>query len=233
MVFVYDFDGTLTPYGAPQYACFLKRGMASEEFLKSIIVNMNKWNVTLSEAYYGTTRDTLHQFGEKYCAEIINEGAKEIAYNPGVLEYVKEMHSWNDQVAHYCLTAGYRCYVEETLVGPYFKEVYGPTFTTDENGEFDQIVEDVYDVTKPDYVKRIMEKENASTVVYVGDGLTDRYGFEYVNQIGGYGIFVGQSEEPNQDYLELSSKGIVKEYYQADYRPGSALYKRLRELGEK
>lgn len=57
----------------------------------------------------------------------------------------------------------------------------------------------------------------------MGDGLTDRFAFEYVHKIGGINIFIASNNQSKDIYKETNINGIIDEYFEADFRLNSKL----------
>lgn len=55
-------------------------------------------------------------------------------------------------------------------------------------------------------------------MIYIGDGLTDRYAFEYIHKKGGVSIFVGEKTEQVKDLC-------VDYYFEKNFEEGSSLDK--------
>ena len=72
-----------------------------------------------------------------------------------------------------------------------------------------------------------MEKNglsDCSDIIYLGDGLTDIYSFEFVHNNGGKAIFVYQNEN-DKKISKVKEKGIVDYFTKADYTLNSELSK--------
>ena len=57
----------------------------------------------------------------------------------------------------------------------------------------------------------------------MGDGLTDKFAFEYVHNIGGKSIFIVSDENSKINYEKLNTLGIIDECFDADYGANSKL----------
>ena len=63
----------------------------------------------------------------------------------------------------------------------------------------------------------------------MGDGLTDRFAFEYVHKIGGINIFIASNDQSEDIYNEINIDGIIDKYFEADFRVDSKLSKYIKK----
>ena len=76
---------------------------------------------------------------------------------------------------------------------------------------------------KPEIIKKILRDSNSKNVIYIGDGMTDRYAFEYVHTIGGTSLYVGSTDKDLDNFSKLKEEGIVDNYFERDYSKDSEL----------
>ena len=96
-----------------------------------------------------------------------------------------------------------------------YYEVYEDVYT--------EIEELVSDGMKPEIIKKILRDSNSKNVIYIGDGMTDRYAFEYVHTIGGTSLYVGSTDKDLDNFSKLKEEGIVDNYFERDYSKDSEL----------
>lgn len=77
MIIIYDFDGTLTPFGIPQYEILKKFGYDDEKLLKRVMDLMKKEGLSLYQAFYKTYEDILKKNNIEISLANITLGANE------------------------------------------------------------------------------------------------------------------------------------------------------------
>lgn len=217
MVVIYDFDGTLTPFSLPQYE-ILKKCHYTDELIMDRVKKevVNNQAIDLYDAYYKCYIDILLENGFEVTKEIICLGADKVAYNNGVIEFFNSFQSSKTGIKHYIVTSGIQNYVKETSISKFVDGIYGVTLR---NGKIDYLLTDQ---KKVDVIKKIQkENDNTTDIIYFGDGLTDRYAFEYVKSVGGKNVFVVSNEQAKQAYELLNVNGIIDECFNADYSANS------------
>ena len=216
MIIIYDFDGTLTPYVLPQYPILKKCGYTNEELMLRIEKEMSN-EVDFYAAYYRSYKNVLLESGLKISLDNMCFGAENVQFNNGVLEYFENLQNSKTGLKHYIITSGIKDYIEKTPISKFVDGIFGVTFKQ-ENGIIKDIDVLLSAEKKVDVIKKV-QKENDYTkqIIYLGDGLTDRFAFEYVHSIGGKNIFVIANEEAKEVYQELNAKGIIDRCFNADY----------------
>ena len=128
MIFVYDFDGTLTPHSLPQYEILKNCGYGyTEKLLKRVEEEMEKNSISLYESYYKCYISILNENGISLSNSNICLGADRTELNAGVEEYFKSFQSSKTGVKHYIVTAGLKEYVDRTIIRKYVDATYGVT----------------------------------------------------------------------------------------------------------
>lgn len=226
MIIIYDFDGTLTPYSLPQYDILKKCGYDDKTLMKRIEKEINNKNVKgLYEAYYKCYRDILFENKIVMTRENVCLGANKVQLNNGVADYFRRFQSSKIDVKHYIITSGIKDYVDETSIREFVNDVYGVTFKQ-ENGIYGNVDILLTDKKKVEIIQKIQSENNESNkVIYFGDGLTDRYAFEYVHSIGGKNVFITSNKESMDNYKKLNVDGIIHECFEADFGIDSKISK--------
>lgn len=232
MIIIYDFDGTLTPYSLPQYEIIKRCGYNEEKLMNRIKKELND-NKELYSVYYKCYMEILAENKIPMTKENICLGAKNVQFNNGVLEYFKSFQTSNTDIKHFIVTSGIQAYVDETHIRKFVNGVYGVTFI-EENGLYKKIDALVTDKKKVDVIKQIQKENNESNnIIYFGDGLTDRYAFEYVHSIGGKNIFITSNEQSMDNYKKLNVDKIINECFEPDFRLGAKISEYIKaQVGE-
>ena len=144
-------------------------------------------------------------------------GANRVKFNNGVTEYFKKFQSSKTGVKHYIVTSGIKYYVDETEISGIVDGIYGVTFI-----ERDNILQNIdvllTDEKKVDIIKKLQNKNNETNqIIYFGDGLTDKFAFEYVHNIGGKNVFIASNKKSMDNFQKLNVNGIIDEYFEADF----------------
>lgn len=219
---IYDFDGTLTKSQMPNYAIIKKCGIKNLQELNKLIKSQMKLEkLDIYNAFYKLIFNLLKNNSLELTVENFCFGSKEIEYNLGVVDFLKE----NNDINHYIVTSGYDEYVKHTVVAPYIKQVFGTTCLTKDN-IIVGLQELMTDQKKVDKIS-LIANNSYNNLIYVGDGLTDKYAFKHVLENGGDAILVCQDDKDDSIYNNLISEGINVKKFIADYRKGSELYKYL------
>lgn len=214
IIVIYDFDGTLTPYSMPQYQVLKDCGYDDQK-LFSRIENMIKCRkIGLYEAYVEAVFQILSESNIEKSMNSICKGAMEVIYNPGVIAYFERFKN----LKHYVITSGYEDYIRRTKINPYLQDVLGTRVKIE--GNETSIVDLMTDEKKVEAIEQIIKESGTDfeNVIYIGDGLTDRYAFEYIHKKGGVSIFVGEKTEQVKDLC-------VDYYFEKNFEEGSSLDK--------
>lgn len=222
-IFIYDFDGTLTPYPITKIGVLetlgFDGGMMSPKFMGMVRERRLSKNTDVYSACYEVLLDVLKENNVSRTKENFRMGASDIEYNPGVVNFFER--NKNLDILNYIVSSGSKDFLEGTVIRKYFKDIYATMLNYDENGEAVDVSFLMSDKRKVEVIKKILEdnnieNEDCSNVVYVGDGLTDLYAMEYVKNHGGETIFVYLNE--NDDSLKAAKEvDVVSFYTKADY----------------
>ena len=178
-------------------------------------------------------------------ADLVEKG-RSIVLFPGVQEWFARIDAFGERqgvrVEHYIISSGLREIIEGSSISGEFKEIYASEFYYDESGvpvwpklavNFTAKTQFVYRINKgvldvsndrdlnasmPDDSKRVP----FTSMIYMGDGLSDVPCMKMMRAYGGQAIAVYQpSNRPGVE--DLLSKGRVDFIFPADYREGTAL----------
>lgn len=228
-IIIYDFDGTLTPYSMPKFEILRKCGIenyAKKIGFKLIIkFKMLMKKIDIYTAIYEVLFETIKKAGFNLSDKNLSLGSNEIEYNQGVEEFIQYLNVNN--VDNYIVSSGMEYYLKNTKIAPLFKGIYATKLDYDKENNVSGIKYLMDDKNKVNAIKDIMiknELEDCSDIIYVGDGLTDIYSFDYVHENGGKSIFVYQNEN-DKKISKIKEKGIVDFFAKADYTLGSELWK--------
>ena len=227
MVIIYDFDGTLTPYSLPQYEIIKKCGYDDNKLKKRISEVIKKEKVGLYEAYYTCYKDILKENNIDMNINNICIKADSVTFNKGVIEYFNKFQYKNTGVRHYIVTSGIKDYIDHTKINKFVDGIFGVTLKKDDRNLLD-INTLLTDEDKVKVIKKI-QGDNTNEIIYMGDGLTDRFAFEYVHKIGGINIFIASNDQSEDIYNEINIDGIIDKYFEADFRVDSKLSKYIKK----
>lgn len=222
-IFIYDFDGTLTPYPITKIGVLetlgFEGGMMSPKFMGLVRERRLSKNTDVYSACYEVLLEILKKNNIPTTKENFKMGANDIEYNPGVLEFFENNKDLN--ILNYIVSSGSKDFLEGTVIRKYFKDIYATTLKYDDNGEAVEPDFLMSDKRKVEVIKMILndnnvEYEDCSNVIYVGDGLTDLYAMEYIKNHGGETIFVYLDEE-NDSLKAAKEVDVVSYYVKADY----------------
>lgn len=226
-IFIYDFDGTLTPYPITKIEILEKLGfdggMMSNKFMSMVRERRLSKNIDVYNACYEVLFEVLENNCVPRTKENFGLGAMNIEYNPGVYEFFDRNKDLN--IANYIVSSGSKDFLEGTIISDFFSDIYATTFKYDENNEAIAVDFLMSDKRKVEVIKKILVDNNildddCSNVVYVGDGLTDLYAMEYVKNHGGKTIFVYVDSE-NDSLKAAREVDVVSYYTKADYNLNS------------
>ncbi len=224
MKIIYDFDGTLTPYAFPQYKIIKQFGyddLKLKDEMKRILIEKN---TTIYEAFYSGYSKILAEHNIAKTKEAITYGCEDVEFNPGLIDYFENYATQENGISNYIVTSGIEDYVKATKIAKYISGIYGVQYNI-VDGIYDEVLFMLDDKQKPNIIKKIIGENNKEEIIYIGDGMTDEDAFKYVKSIGGYTIFVGESEEDKKVYQNLKENGIIDKYCLKDYSKKSELRK--------
>lgn len=230
MIIIYDFDGTLTPYSLPQYEILKKCGYTDESLMNRVNEEMHKKiDESFYDAYYKCYQKILAEKEIAMTRDNVCMGAKSIEFNNGVEEYFNKFQNSKTGIKHYIVTSGIKDYVDETKIRKYVNDIYGVTFKF-KNEVMEDIDVLVTDKKKVDIIKCIQDKNNQTEqIIYFGDGMTDKFAFEYVHSIGGKNVFIISNDKSIENFKILNSNGIIDECFEADFGSDSKISKYIQK----
>ncbi len=243
---LYDYDKTLCTQDMQNYAFIPSLGMEPEPFwsLANRFGREQKMDAIL--AYMYTMISACKERGLPLTRERLVECGREIQLFPGVEDWFARLNrfgaSQGVQVEHYVISSGLREIIEGSSIARCFKEIYASEFYYNAAGEpvwpklavnFTAKTQFVYRINKgvlsvaedrelnasmPDDSKRVP----FTSMIYLGDGLSDVPCMKMMRSYGGQAIAVYQ--DANRPGVEqLLRQGRVDFIFPADYREGTAL----------
>jgi phosphoserine phosphatase len=229
LIFVYDFDGTLTPYSSPQYK-ILKDCGYDDIKMDELVRFFTSKGFDLHEAFLEAVYDIFKRFDVPLRIETFCEGAQDIEFNKGILEFFNKFK--RDNIRHYVVSSGFRDVISKSKVSEFLDDIYGINVLSDEN-KF-EIINFMKEQDKVKAIDEIVRINNCqlSDVVYFGDGLTDRCAFSHVHNNGGISVLV---KAQNSDlFNDLAKESFIDFAFLPDYSQGSDIdrfvERRVREL---
>lgn len=226
MVIIYDFDGTLTPHSFPQYEVLQKCGYDDKKIKKVVINIMDSQKKSLYDAYFKVVDFILKDNDLEFNRNNICLGAESVVFNTGVLDFFENLK--NKDIRHYVVSSGFEDYIRKTKIMSFLTDVYGTVINYKKDGYIiERLVTDEY---KVQVIKQIISSSNSNheDIIYIGDGLTDQYAFEYVHSIGGKTIFISKSKENNEQYISLNQLGIIDECFEPDFSTQKDIYQYIK-----
>lgn len=222
MTLIYDFDGTLTPYKDPQLPILSQAGSIAEFY--SILKEQDD----LMTAYCPTLKKYLNERGFSYNLENICYNANTIKLNPGVLEFLSYFH--NNQDKQFIITASYEEYVKKTPVAHFCDGIYGTIL--DESQDEVMMPE-----KKIKVIAKLIEQYNLNPeeIIYIGDGYTDRFAFEYVKQKEGKAIFIYDEFDPKekQTLTNLQNLNLIDVAFPKDFNLNGPIFSYVNSLNKR
>ncbi|MFM2423205.1 MAG: hypothetical protein RL291_1735 [Pseudomonadota bacterium] len=248
---VYDFDGTLSPRPMQEYAFLPKIGEDPQAFWaesnRIALESAADPLITYMHLMYKKAKARGVRIDR---ADLVAQG-KAVEYFPGVMGWFDAI---NDYVAiraessgitirHYLISSGLKEIVEGTAIFPKFHNVFASEYWFDAY-DLPYPKRVITDTGKTQYLFRInkgMEDLRTSinqhmaeadrpipfaNMIYFGDGDTDVPSMTVIRKNGGHAVAVHPEGPPEAKVRELLSAGRVDFYAEADYRRGSALFKR-------
>ena len=256
VAFLYDFDKTLCTTDMQNYAFIPSLGMTPAEFWEEAngFGRRNRMDGIL--AYMYTMIREAARRNRPFTRQSLVEKGRDIVLFPGVDTWFARINAFGRsqgvQVEHYIISSGLREIIEGSSISQEFKEIYASEFYYDDAGvpvwpklavHFTAKTQFVYRINKgvldvsndrdlnasmPDDSKRVP----FTSMIYMGDGLSDVPCMKMMRAYGGQAIAVYQ--ESNRPGVEdLLAKGRVDFIFPADYRAGSALEATVQDIVRK
>ena len=253
VAFLYDFDKTLCTTDMQDYTFIPSLGYTPAEFWQ--IANSFGWGNHMDGllAYMYTMIDECRKKGIRLERDYLVKCGNAIQLFPGVREWFGRINAFGGslgvEVEHYVLSSGLKEIIEGSGVAHEFREIYACEFLYGADGlamwpkldvNFTNKTQFVYRINKgvldvandrdlnasmPDDSKRIP----FTSMIYVGDGLSDVPCMKMMRSYGGQAVAVYQ--ESNRAGVEdLLRNGRVDFIFPADYREGTGLDETMKNI---
>ncbi|MCI2056982.1 MAG: haloacid dehalogenase-like hydrolase [Oscillibacter sp.] len=246
IAFLYDFDKTLCTTDMQDYAFIPSLGMTPKEFWAEANSFGRENRIDGILAYMYTMLRESEKKKLPFTRQDLVEKGRGIVLFPGVQDWFSRINAFGEQqgvqVEHYIISSGLREIIEGSSISGEFKEIYASEFFYDENGKpvwpklavnFTAKTQFVYRINKgvldvsndrelnasmPDDSKRVP----FTSMIYMGDGLSDVPCMKMMRAYGGQAIAVYQTG--NRSGVEdLLAQDRVDYIFPADYSAGTAL----------
>ena len=250
---LYDFDKTLCTTDMQDYAFIPSLGMTPAEFWQEANNFGREQRMDGILAYMYTMLREARRRDLPFTRQDLVEKGRSIVLYPGVEDWFRRINAFGltqgVQVEHYVISSGLREIIEGSSISGTFKEIYASEFYYDETGRpvwpklavnFTAKTQFVYRINKgvldvsddktlndsmPDDSKRVP----FTSMIYMGDGLSDVPCMKMMRAYGGQAIAVYQ--EANRPGVEdLLSKGRVDFMFPADYSEGTGLDQTVKHI---
>lgn len=251
VVFMYDFDKTLSTVDMQEYVFIPSIKMKPHEFWSQAdsFALTNSMDNILSTMFLMV--DKAKNGNVSITRESLKEQGKYIEYQPGVEEWFERVNAYgksqNVLVKHYIISSGLKCIIEGCSISKYFSQIFASEFLYDQNNVpiwpaaainyssktqyLYRIHKGVEDITEHTRLNRRLPDEEKkvpfSNMIYVGDGLTDVPSMKLTKLNGGYSIGVYQDEEMSK-YLVHDDR--VSFFVPADYTENSPMDKVVKAI---
>jgi hypothetical protein len=248
---VYDFDGTLSPKPMQEYAFLPQLGIKPEEFWAECTrvsrVEQADALITYMHLMYKKAKEKGVRIDR---ADLVAQG-RHVELYPGVETWFGQIRAYVSKRAagsgitlkHYLVSSGLTEIIEGTKIYKHFANVFASEYWFEAYDlPFPKRV--ITDTGKTQFLFRINkgiedlglsinahmpEDERPipfSNFIYFGDGDTDVPSMALLKKNGGHAIAVHGADESEAKCVELFKAGRCDFYAAADYRKGSALWKR-------
>ena len=250
---LYDFDKTLCTTDMQDYAFIPSLGMTPAEFWQEANNFGREQRMDAILAYMYTMLREARRRDLPFTRQDLVEKGRSIVLYPGVEDWFQRINAFGltrgVQVEHYVISSGLREIIEGSSISGAFKEIYASEFYYDETGRpvwpklavnFTAKTQFVYRINKgvldvsddktlndsmPDDSKRVP----FTSMIYMGDGLSDVPCMKMMRAYGGQAIAVYQAA--NRPGVEdLLSKGRVDFMFPADYSEGTGLDQTVKHI---
>lgn len=250
---LYDFDKTLCTTDMQDYAFIPSLGMTPAEFWQEANNFGREQRMDGILAYMYTMLREARRRNLPFTRQDLVEKGRSIVLYPGVEDWFRRINAFGltqgVQVEHYVISSGLREIIEGSSISGAFKEIYASEFYYDETGRpvwpklavnFTAKTQFVYRINKgvldvsddktlndsmPDDSKRVP----FTSMIYMGDGLSDVPCMKMMRAYGGQAIAVYQAA--NRPGVEdLLSKGRVDFMFPADYSEGTGLDQTVKHI---
>lgn len=253
---LYDFDKTLCTTDMQDYAFIPSLGMTPGEFWSVANAFGQRHRMDGILAYMFAMIRQAEAKSKPFTRQDLVEKGRKVVFYPGVESWFRRVNRFGltcgVQVEHYVISSGLREIIEGSAISGEFKEIYASEFYYDEGGKpvwpklavnFTAKTQFVYRINKgvldvsndrdlnasmPDDSKRVP----FTSMIYVGDGLSDVPCMKMMRAYGGQAIAVYQDD--NRTGVEdLLAKGRVDFIFPADYSEGTELDRTIKNVIQK
>ena len=246
IAFLYDFDKTLCTTDMQNYAFIPGLGMTPAEFWAEANGFGRRHRMDGILAYMYIMLREAERRDRPFTREDLVEKGRGIELFPGVEDWFRRINAFGEtqgvQVEHYVISSGLREIIEGSSISREFREIYASEFYYDQAGRpvwpklavnFTAKTQFVYRINKgvldvsddktlndsmPDDSKRVP----FTSMIYLGDGLSDVPCMKMMRAYGGQAIAVYQAVN-RRGVENLLRQGRVDFIYPADYREGTEL----------
>jgi 2-hydroxy-3-keto-5-methylthiopentenyl-1-phosphate phosphatase len=254
---VYDFDGTLTPQPMQEYTVLPELGISADDFWREVDEEVARTSGDSILTYMRLLVEKIDANKMHLSRDALRDLARRIKYYVGVEswfdrvnEYVAEKSGDEVKIRHYIISAGLDEILQGVSIRDRFERIYASQyyFNHHEIACFPTVV--INDTSKTQYLFRINKgREGAAesineympeeerpipftSMLYIGDGLTDVPCMTVVKNYGGFAIAVHKPREEKSisTCRELAEANRIDFFAPADYRSGRQLEKRVYKI---
>jgi len=253
IAFLYDFDKTLCTTDMQDYAFIPSLGMTPAEFWSEANGFGRRNHIDGILAYMYTMLRESEAKHLPFTRRDLVEKGRGIVLFPGVADWFRRINEFGAahgvQVEHYVISSGLREIIEGSSISGEFREIYASEFFYNEEGRpvwpklavnFTAKTQFVYRINKgvldvsndkdlnasmPDDSKRVP----FTSMIYMGDGLSDVPCMKMMRAYGGQAIAVYQPSN-RAGVEDLLAKGRVDYIFPADYSAGTALESTVKDI---
>ena len=184
------------------------------------------------EALYEVYFETIKNAGFDLVDSNLCLGHDSVTYNNGVYEFLSNLQK--EGIKNYLISSGLKVFLDKIEIAHFFEKIYATTFNYDENSKITGINYLMTDKNKVEAIKEILSANNypqddCSSIIYIGDGLTDIFAMEYVKRNNGTTIFVYHDKQSEEMKL-IQEKNVVTFYAPADFCLTSELNSYVKRL---
>ena len=250
---LYDFDKTLCTTDMQEYAFIPRLGMTPGAFWEEANGFGRENRVDGVLAYMFTMLREAERRGLPFTRGELVEMGRGVVLYPGVADWFRRINDFGAalgvQVEHYVISSGLREIIEGSSISGEFREIYASEFFYNEEGRpvwpklavnFTAKTQFVYRINKgvldvsndkdlnasmPDDSKRVP----FTSMIYMGDGLSDVPCMKMMRAYGGQAIAVYQPSN-RAGVEDLLAKGRVDYIFPADYSAGTALESTVKDI---
>ena len=248
---VYDFDGTLSPKPMQEYSFLPKLGIKPQDFWAECTALARAERADPLITYMHLMYKKAKEKGLRVDRRDLVAQGRDVELYQGVVQWFDEIEKYvkghgashGVTIKHYLVSSGLTEIIEGTVIYKRFANVFASEYWFDAyDVPFPKRV--ITDTGKTQYLFRINkgiedlgESINAhmpeaarpipfSNMIYFGDGDTDVPSMALLKKNGGHAIAVHSPGGSAQKCVDLFRAGRCDFYAGADYRRGSALFKR-------